>query len=138
MKWRIILKFVAVINNRHIKTATFYTFFCSEMFILVHSKPKATSSLLRNHWEIPLSNQTYITYTTTKEVTLIPSRHTLLLVNTPTPRMSILIHSRTHNTSQQTHKVSFNRYKDYTCYRIKSKINTRENPISHTLIKLNL
>ena len=54
------------------------------MFILVHSKQKATSSLLRNLWGNPLSNHTLITYTTTKKVTLIPSR--------------------THNKSQQTHK----------------------------------
>jgi len=30
----------------------------TQRFILVHSKPRATSSLLRNHWGIPLSNQT--------------------------------------------------------------------------------
>ena len=71
----------------------------------------------------------------TKEVTLIPSRHTLLLVNTPTLRMLILIPSRTHNTSQQTHKVSFNRYKDYTCYRMNLKSIQAENPSSHSLIK---
>ena len=89
--------------------------------------------------EIPLSNQTYITYNTTKKVTLIPSRHTLLLANTPTLRMLILIPSRTDNTSQQTHKrVLFNRYKDYTCYRSKYEINTSRNPISHYLINLNL
>jgi len=80
------------------------------MFILVHSKPKATSSLLRNHWGIPLSNHTLITYTTTKKVTLIPSRHTLLLANTSTLRLMILIPSRTHSKSQQTHKRNlFNR-----------------------------
>ena len=100
------------------------------MFILVQSKPRATSSLLRNHWGIPLSNHTLITYTPTKKVTLIPSihtlllantptlrllilipsRHTLLLANTPTLRLLILIPSRTHNKSQQTHKRNlFNR-----------------------------
>ena len=80
------------------------------MFILVHSKPRATSSLLRNHWGNSLSNHTLITYTTTKKVTLIPSRHTLLLANTPALRLLILIPSRTHNKSQQTHKRNlFNR-----------------------------
>ena len=80
------------------------------MFILVHSKPRATSSLLRNHRGNPLSNHTLITYTTTKKVTLIPSRHTLLLANTPTLRLLILIPSRTHIKSQQTHKRNlFNR-----------------------------
>jgi len=74
------------------------------MFILVHSKSRATSSLLRNLWGNPLSNHTLITYTTTKKVTLIPSRHTLFLANTPTLRLLILIPSRTHSQSQQTHK----------------------------------
>ena len=74
------------------------------MFILVHSKPRATSSLLRNLWGNLISNHTFITYTTTKKVTLIPSRHTLLLANSPTLRFLILIPSRTHNKSQQTHK----------------------------------
>ena len=31
---------------------------CTQRFILVYSKPRATSSLLRNHWGISLSNQT--------------------------------------------------------------------------------
>ena len=80
------------------------------MFILVHSKPRATSSLLINLWGNPLSNHTLITYTITKKVTLIPSRHTLLLANTPTLRLLILIPSRTHIKSQQTHKRNlFNR-----------------------------
>ena len=80
------------------------------MFILVHSKPRATSNLLWNHWGNPLSNHTLITYTTTKKVTLIPSRHTLLLANTPTLRLLIFIPSRTHIKSQQTHKRNlFNR-----------------------------
>ena len=43
-------------------------------------------------------------------MTLIPSRHTLLLANTPIPRMLILIPSRTHNTSQQNTQINlFNR-----------------------------
>jgi len=80
------------------------------MFILVHSKPRATSSVLKNYWGNPLSNHTLITYTTTKKVTLIPSRNTLLLANTPTLRLLILIPSRTHIKSQQTHKRNlFNR-----------------------------
>ena len=62
----------------------------------------------------------------------------LLLANTPTLRMLILIPTRTHNTSQQTHKQTcFTEYKDYTCYRSKSEINTSRNPISHSLINHN-
>jgi len=45
MKWRIILKFVAVINNRHIKTATFYTFFCSELHKRLHQRSTRERSL---------------------------------------------------------------------------------------------
>ena len=78
------------------------------MFILVHSKPRATSSLLRNHWGISLSNQTYITYNTTKKVTLIPSRHTLLLANTPTLRMR-------WSWSPQEHTTLLSKHTEETC-----------------------
>jgi len=63
--------------------------------------------------------------TTTKEVTLIPSRHTLPLVSTTTLRMLIMIPSKTHNTSQQPHKVLFKRYKGLHLLQNKSEINTR-------------
>ena len=55
-------------------------------------------------WGNPLSNHNLITYTTTKRMTLNTSRQTLFLANTPTPRLLILIPSRTHNQSQQTQK----------------------------------
>ena len=55
-------------------------------------------------WGNPLSNHNLITYTTTKRMTLNTSRHTLFLANTPTPRLFMLIPSRTHSQSQQTHK----------------------------------
>ena len=50
-------------------------------------------------WGNPLSNHNLITYTTTKRMTLNTSRNTLSLVNTPIPRLLILIPSRTHNQS---------------------------------------
>ena len=52
-------------------------------------------------------------------------QHTIL-------RLLILIPSRTHSQSQQTHRMFLHRYKDYTCYRSKFEINTRE-ILSHTL-----
>ena len=44
--------------------------------LLIQSYIQSSQKTLGN----PLSNQPYITYNTTKEVTLIPSRHTLPLV----------------------------------------------------------
>jgi len=108
------------------------------MFILVHSKPRVTSNLLRNHWGIPLSNQTYITYNITKKMTLIPSRNTLLLANTPTLRMLILIPSRTHNTSQQTHKGSCSTGTRITLVTKANLKSIQEKIISHTLWSISI
>ena len=86
-------------------------------------------------WGNPLSNHTLITYTTTKKVTLNTLRHTLFLANTPTLRLLILIPSRTHSQSQQTHK--WNLFHKVQGLHLLQKIiwnQYKQNPIPHTLI----
>jgi len=83
----------------------------------------------------PLSNQPWITYNTTKVVTLIPSRHTLPLVqhnNTKNADLDPL--KKTQHFSAKHTKFLSTDTKDYTCYKTNMKSIQDENPISHSLI----
>ena len=109
------------------------------MFILVHSKPRATSSLLRK----PLRNSTKQSNLDhlhhNQESDLDPLKtHTSLGQPTNTKNADLDPLKNTQHFSANTQRFLFNKYKDYTCYRSKYEINTSRNPISHTLINLNL
>ena len=86
-------------------------------------------------WGNPLSNHNLITYTTTKRMTLNTSRNTLFLANTLTPRLLILIPSRTHNQSQQTQKRNlFHRVQGLHWLQKIIWNQYKQNPIPQTLI----
>ena len=72
------------------------------LYTVIYTGSLQTQSYIQSSqkpWGNPLSNHTLITYTTNKRMTLNTSRNTLSLVNTLTPRLLILIPSRTHNQS---------------------------------------
>ena len=105
------------------------------MFILVHSKSKATSSILRNPLRKSTKQSHLDHFTTTKKVTLNTSRHTLFLANRPTLRLLTLILSRTHSQSQQTQK--WNLFSRVQGLHLLLKIiwnQYKQNPIPHTFI----
>ena len=108
------------------------------MYTYVYTGSLQTLSYIQSShkpWGNPLSNHNLITYTTTKKVTLNTSRHTLFLANTPTLRLLILIPSRTHNQSQQTHKQNlFSRVQGLHLLQKIIWNQYKQNPIPQTLI----
>ena len=108
------------------------------MYTVVYTGSLQTQSYIQSSqkpWGYPLSNHHLITYTTTKRMTLNTSRHTLFLANTPTPRLFILIPSRTHSQSQQTQKRNlFHRVQGLHLLQKIIWNQYKQNPIPHTLI----
>ena len=72
----------------------------------------------------PLSNQPYITYNTTKEVTLIPSRHTLPLAQHNTTKNVDLDNLKNTQHFSASHTVS-SKYKGLHLLQKRFEINTR-------------
>ena len=73
----------------------------------------------------PLSNQPQITYNTTKEVTLIPSRHTLPLAQHNTTKNADLDNLKNTQHFSASHTDFFQRYKGLHLLQKRSEINTR-------------
>ena len=99
-------------RDREIVHNCLYWFTPNQSYIQSSQKP----------WGYLLSNHHLITYTTTKRMTLNTSRNTLSLANTKIANLEHL--KNTQPISANTKMNCSTDYKDYTCYRWISEINT--------------
>ena len=94
---------------------------CYTSSLLTKSYIQSSQKPLRN----PLSNQPQITYNTTKEVTLIPSRHTLPLAQHNTTKSADLDNLKNTQHFSASHTKFLQRYKGLHLLQKRSEINTR-------------
>ena len=108
---------------------------CLYWFTLTQSYIQSSQKLMRNSTK--QSNLDHLQHN--QESYLDPFKtHTSVGQHTNTKNVDLDPLKNTQHFSANTQRFLFNKYKDYTCYISKSEINTSRNPISFTLINLNL